>query len=323
MPADAPRSFTWMPGDGPDPKALRRMAEVFAKPKRPMGEDWFMGEKREMYPELLGDLEQLTDEQLTRPLEAIASGTSCFGPLEEWVEWYHYLLPRLLERRWSHVLSHPVELLITGFVTQHPDSKGSLPYASFREDALATLGHYIMSPDLWGAPDDEAPGFFSKWEGPTGIRGWDIVDGLLSGSMFFCMKYLSSDRVLPWFKSVMAISNLYWRAQVITWLVGAHSILTNEIKQPAQFPEDLHFSVGWEWSHTLRGDYSGDPNSISQPIPFLPAEARNAVLEVARGIDADILLEVFTSPKLDALTRETPDLPERFSELYGLGNRRG
>lgn len=323
MPKDVPRSFTWVPDKGPDPKALRRMAEVFARPKTPMGEDWFIGKKRQMYPELSGDLEHLAEGQLTRPLEAIASGTSCFGPLEEWVEWYHYLLPRLLKRHWKPPLSHPVELLVTGFVTQHPDSKGNLPYAHFRADALATLGQYIMSHDFWQVSDAEVPGFFNKWAGPTGIRGWDIVDGLLSGSLFFCIKYLPADSVGPWFKSVIAIPNIYWRAQVITWLVGAHPILTNQIGQPAQFSEDLHFSVDWDWSHTLDGNYSGDHDSSEEVIPFLPTEGRETILEVVRDINKEALLDVFNDPHLGAVLAEAPDLPGRFIEIYGSGGLMG
>ena len=169
------------------------------------------------------------------------------------MEWYHYLLPRLLKRHWKPLLSHPVELLVTGFVTQHPDSRGNLPYAHFRADALATLGQSIMSPDYWQVPYVEVPDFFNKWAGPTGVRGWDIVDGLLSGSLFFCTKYLPADAVAPWFKSVLAIPNIYWRAQLITWLVGAHPILTNQIGQPAQFPEDLHLIPSLIEPDSLRG----------------------------------------------------------------------
>ena len=170
-------SFCWMPGQGADAKALHRMSEAFRRPRRPMGEAWFMGEEREMYPELLGDLDQLSDEQLTVPLVEIASGTSSFGPMDEWTEWYHYLLPRLLERQWPRHIYHPAELLVTGFIAQHPDSKGGSPYASFRSDALATLGQYIMSQHFWQVAATDVPKCFNKWKGPSGICGWYRVGG--------------------------------------------------------------------------------------------------------------------------------------------------
>src|SRR5258708_25808974 len=81
MPKSSASSFLWVPGQGPDAVALDRMAKAFAKPKNPMGEAWFIGEVREMYPELLGDLDQLTDEQIYKPLEELARGISSFWQL--------------------------------------------------------------------------------------------------------------------------------------------------------------------------------------------------------------------------------------------------
>ncbi len=65
---------------------------------RTMGEAWFMGTEREMYPELLGDLNAVAIEDLQKPLGEIASGTSSFGPMEEWHSWFHYLLGQVLPR---------------------------------------------------------------------------------------------------------------------------------------------------------------------------------------------------------------------------------
>ena len=46
-----------------------------------MGEAWFLAPKREMYPELLGDLDCLTDEQIYRPLQQIATEENAFQRL--------------------------------------------------------------------------------------------------------------------------------------------------------------------------------------------------------------------------------------------------
>jgi hypothetical protein len=281
-----------------------------------MGEAWFMAPERQMYPELLSDLEALTDEQLERPLEEMAIGPSSFGQLPEWTEWYHYLLPRLLERRWRDVLHHPVEVLVTGFITQHPDSAGDWPYPEFNTDALATLGQYIMAPTFWSG-DEAVPRCFNKWKGPNGICGWYEADGLLSASLFFCAKYLPADRIEPWFQSVAAIPNKYWQAQLITWLVGAHPILTGGICQPAQFPEEGSFGVGWEWSHALSGNYSGDHELPLQMIPFLPPENRAAMVDAAREMRTDEFFgELLTDPQLESVAAETAGLPERFLQLY-------
>ena len=316
--------FRWVPGKGPDPAALARLTDAFPKPTKPMGEAWFMGEVRELYPELLGELDHLTDEQLHKPLEEIASGTSSFGPMDEWIEWYHYLLPRLLVRNWSWHLFQPAELLITGFVGQHPDSGGSLPYPTFRTDALATLGQYIMSPHFWSVKDSEVPKCFNKWKGPTGICGWYGADELMSASLFFCLKYLRVELVGPWFESTLSIRNKYWRAQLITWLTGAHPILTGVINHPAELAENAHFGVGWEWSHTLDGNYTGIYEPPIRLETFLPAENRHAVLEVARARETlELCEDVLTDPQLEAVTEETAGLLEYFLELYGTDTSNG
>ena len=317
MPGSSASPFCWVPGQGPDPAALARLAKAFPKPKKPMGEAWFMGEKRELYSELLGDLDPLTDEQLRRPLEEIASGNCSFGPLAEWIEWYHYLLPRLLVRNWGWHLFHPAELLVTGFIGQHPDSDGGLPYPAFRTDALATLGQFIMSPSFWLVSDSEVPRCLNKWKGPNGICGWYRVDGLMSASLFFCLKYLPAELVGPWFQSALSIPNKYWRAQLITWLVGAHPILTGEISQPAELREDARFDVGWEWSHSLDGHYTGNYESPIQLPTFIPAENRRTVLKIARTWETLELCAAFhTDPEMEAVAAETAGLQDYFQNLY-------
>lgn len=313
-------SFLWVPGNGPDPAALDRMTAAFPKPKKPMGEAWFMAPEREMYPELLGDLASLSDDQLERPLREIATGPPCFGQLDEWTEWYHYLLPRLLRRRWGRYLHHPVEVLITGFISQHPDSVGKLPYPDFRTDALGTLGKYIMSVDCWPSDELDVPRCFNKWRGPSGICGWYKAEGLLSASLFLCAKYLPSELVAPWFESVIAIPNKYWTAQIITWLTGAYAILSDEIGQPGDFPEHGAFGVGWEWSHVLKGNYSGSFDPPIRLVQFLPVENRTAVLEVAHRMEtAEFFEELLTDPEMEDVVSETAGMQERFQSLYGNG----
>src|SRR6516162_3044560 len=90
--------FVWLPGKGIDPAALERLKIHFKRPKEPMGEAWFMGERRRLFDNLQGDLSLLSTRDLQEPLEEIASGTSSFGPMAEWHSWYHYLLGQALPR---------------------------------------------------------------------------------------------------------------------------------------------------------------------------------------------------------------------------------
>jgi hypothetical protein len=310
-------SLVWIPGQGPDPDALHRMTAAFPKPARPMGEAWFMAPEREMYPQLLEELDAVQDGEIENALEEIASGTISFGRYDEWVGWYHYLLPRLVERRWSRSYYQQAELLFTAFMAQHPDADGDMPYPQFTADALATLGRYIMSAEFWPEGQLDAVRCLSKWTGPTGIAGWFDAGGLLSASLFFCMKYLPSDSVDDWFSSVITIPNRYWQVQILTWLVGAHSILSNEIQQPAEFPETSSFNITWSWSHVLRGDYrdtSGEP--IAQ-FQFLPDRNRESVLRIARRWEVEnFIIGFMTDPETQPVASEIIGMPERFFELY-------
>lgn len=317
MPESATHSFSWIPGQGPDRDALDRMVAEFPKPTKPMGEAWFMAQEREMYPRLLGDLDTLQDSEIEKALEEIASGTSSFGRYEEWVQWYHYLLPRLIERQWSRSYYNQAELLFTAFMTQHPDSDRDNPYPQFRIDALATLGRYIMSPTFWPDGKLDPVGCLSKWTGPTGIAGWFDTGGLLSASLFFCIKYLSPQDVEDWFGSVITIPDRYWQLQVITWLVGAHSILTDEIHNPAEFPETSSCGITWSWSHVLNGRYKDAADQPMVPVPFLPEHNRAIVLRLARGWEVEtFLMDFMTDPEAQPIASEITGIPERFLHLY-------
>lgn len=271
-----------------------------------MGEAWFMSPERKMYPRLSGDLDMLSDEELEEAIEQMATGSGSFGPFEEWTEWYHYLLPRLITRRWSRSFYDRAELLITAFVTQHPASDGSLPYSAFRTDALDTLGRYVMSSQFWLDAEGDAVQFPGTWQ-----------EGLFSASLFFCTKYLAKTEVEPWFRSVVAIPNGYWRLHIMAWLVGAHPLLSGAVGQPSEFPERGLPGIGWSWSHILDGNYSGIHRLSDQLISFLPAENREAILRVAGGEEVERLLEdMLTDPRQEAAVDEMADVPERFFELY-------
>lgn len=309
--------FRWIPGNGPNEDALNRMCGAFSKPRKPMGEAWFLAPERTMYPEMLGDLELLSDEDILEPLRDTI-GPTCFGPHAEWTEWFHYLLPRLLRRDWGRTVYHPVELIISAFMAQHPDSTGKTPYSEFTNDALLTLGQYIMSPHCWPDGVLHASRCLNKYRRVDGTFGWYGSDGLLSASIFFCLKYLPEDQVEPWFESVMAIPNPYWKAQVVVWLIGAHPLLTGAIEQPSQLPEIGPYEIGWDASYSLAGNYTGNFETPITLTPFLPEENREAALRVIQSLELSEFLEEWqTDPNLAELAAETAGAPDRFMDLYG------
>jgi hypothetical protein len=240
------KQFLWKPGAGMDPLALERLRAHFRKPAEPMGEAWFMGEQRRMFPKLLGDLGKLRAQDLQRPLEEIAGGICAFGLMEEWRAWYHYLLGVLLPRSHEAFVSYLLESLMTGFMAIYPNGIYREPYAGFRDDVLCTLGRCMMDGMCWNGPDIAIGKVLHRSnDNPNRVWGWWDASGDFTSSMFFCLKYLPAPSIEPWLHSVFDIPSPHWRAQVIVWLVGAHGILNNVIRWPSEFSMGLdHTSAG-------------------------------------------------------------------------------
>lgn len=282
-----------------------------------MGEAWFMSPERILYTDLLGDIASLVSDQIERPLEEIVSGLTCFGPYPEWQEWFDYLLPRVISRQLRVIVHDPVERLITAFMARHPDPGASPPYEVFLDDALATLGQYMMSPQRWSEGKFDAAITVNKVEWPSGLFGWFNCDGLLSASLFFCLKYLPAEKISDWFTSLLDIPNPYWKAQIIVWLVGAHPILVGAINQPSQFPEQGPCDISWDWSHALSGNYSGQHDGNVPEIAFLLEGNRRKLLAAVDAWNvAEFLEDWQTAPELNVLAGETVGIPDRFADLH-------
>lgn len=318
-PGGSQLSYVWTPGAGPDPVCLMRMQSYFDRPREPMGEAWFMGDERKMYTNLLDQPVQSFDvDELARPLEAIASGTSAFGPFREWQIWFHYLLPRIVPRSVEHSGRELQELLVTAFVTQYPSGLSSLPYPSFRRDALATLGSCIMDSSkwgkdgiqidrvLWGPPFREGAGW-----------GWWEASADLSSSLFFCLKYLDAEEIPRWMSSVFAIADPHWRAQILVWLVGSHRLLSGRADFLSEIEDDKP-RVGWSWSHCLSGNYTGNYEKPVQSIPFLSTQNKDAFWRAASELITPALFSSWWSSirTVDYVEAELAGIPASFEDLY-------
>ena len=284
--------FEWIPNEGSDQSVEMRMARNSPKPAEPMGEAWFMGESRRMYMELVGDLNRLSAEQVQRPLEEIASGVSCFGPMEEWADWYHYLLPRLLPRSYEEHIDYTLELLISCFVALHPDEdcvRG--PYDDFFDDVLMTLGMAMMNAERWnGRRVRIGNALHSSGVAASGYLLYNHVSGDLSASLFFCSKYLDVENFDNWLETVLRIDCPHWRAQLIVWFPAAEAVFAGKIEQPAGLGE--HSSIAWGHSHVLDGHYTGryeDENTI----PFLSERCRAKKYEVLKSRLSQVDLEAW------------------------------
>lgn len=313
------QQFTWRPGDGIDASALARIRSHFPRPTEPMGEAWFMSEKRKMFPELQQDLEALTAWELQVPLQEIASGTSAFGPLEEWRDWYHYLLAQLLPRSHDRFVSPLLELLITSFVALYPNGVLNPPYPQFQQDVLSTLGRSLMEPDCWDDGQIVVGSVLHRSNNnPNQVWCWWDASGDFSASLFLCLKYLPTPLVADWFHSVLSIDSPHWRAQVIVWLVGAHEMLRGLIEWPSQLTLEAYPAVHWDWSHCLGPDLATDESGTPPLSTMLSKESCAKVLEVVRGhFTEEIFLDWLESiSTVHYLQTELADIPATFERLY-------
>lgn len=320
---DEMKKFLWIPGAGVDQAALERLCEHFHKPSEPMGEAWFMGDERQMFPELLGDLDAVSAYDLQKPLIEIASGTSSFGPMREWHIWYHYLLGRLVPRSHEAHVSYLLESLLTGFMAIYPNGVYHEPYSGFREDVLLTLGRSIMDSECWNGSDIAIGNVLRRSNNnPRQVWIWWDASGDLSASLFFCLKYLPESAIEAWLRSVLDIQSPHWRAQVLVWLLGAHEILNGTVRWPSEFSMEARPYIGWEWSHCLRPELAGTDDSGSPPTEaFIAAENRAAALGMLRAyFTEDRFLEWMDGiSSVYYLETELQELPSAFESIYVRG----
>jgi hypothetical protein len=310
--------FIWKPGHGYSAEAAGRLTGHFKQPKELMGEAWFMGDKRKMYPELRGDLAAIKAADMQSVIREIYSGTTSFGQRPEWDEWYHYLLPRLIQRHREAWVDSLLEYLIGAFFALHPEALDDTPYRGFRHDCFETLGLCIMDPACWQEGRIRIGTFLHRGNNnPAKYWGWDKVSGDFSASAFFCAKYLHPQQIEQWLRSMLEISDPHWAAQVMVWLAGAHTVFTGEVLQPADFRSRPN--IEWGWSHSIRGNYWDGEKSTT--YDFLPTENRAEILRVLKN---ELNQEQFFAwldmiKPYPYLESELNELPSLFADVYRIG----
>lgn len=311
------RPFLWRPGESDDGAALARLRAAFPRPREPMGEAWFLSEERHLYRNLMGDLDQVDADEFCDALVETALGPSCFGPHAEWTDWYHYLLPRVLPRAHESIaFDDLLETLVTAFMAQHPDGVIAPRYPGFVRDVLDTLGSCPMDRVCWSDEGLDVALCLNKSRNVHGLFDWADASGTLSCSLFLCLKYLPPEAVPAWLRSVLSIDDPHWRAQATAWMVGVHGMLTGAITQPAEF-EGRSPEVTWEWSHCLKGNYTGDHARTARST-FLPEPNRVAAYATIREVMTEdaILAWIDSIAAYPDLAMEIADLPLEIGALY-------
>jgi hypothetical protein len=281
------KPFIWEPGIGPQESSIKRQKEHFSlRPKVPMGEAWFMSEERKLYTQLVKcESSVLPTDYLAQCTGEIGSGTSCFGHFQEWDDWFYYLLPYSIERP-DVLFSYPtlLEQLMSAFMVQNPVTIEE-EYDFYRADILASLPLCVMHPVWW------------KNEFRLGMPKAGVVagncayrcEGSVAISMFFCLKYLDSAEIVEWAASLFRIKDVYFIAQLVTWLAATSVMLEAAVlQQPAQFMKKSDNIVGWYGDWYITGNYTGDNSGAKGG--FITENNRQAFVKAAKENISEALM---------------------------------
>ena len=285
----------------------------------PMGEAWFMGERR-VFEWLRGDLSEFTLEQLRDPLEEIASGNSSFGPMDEWTVWYRYLLAQLIDRHAERSFDSLYQHLVTAFIAVHPRGIDE-PYPGFADDARQTLGLCLMDPVRWAGDRLAAPAPEDPFDGGRAAAfAWHVACGDFSAGMSFCAKYVEAAEFDAWLDSVFAIRCPLWTSQLYQWLLDAHPLLTGRVPNIGDLKFDASESVVWAGSHVLKGDFSGIYEPAPSPVPLLsPGRGQTIVDSARRHVTEEIYFSWLDAIKPYAYLEATVGYKaSEFAETFGI-----
>lgn len=270
-----------------------------------------MGERRLFTEFLRGDARQWPVHVIGSAVTSLASGPGCFGPLNEWTEWWHFLAPRLVPLidggRWAGIY----ESLVTAFMAQYPDERDQYPYGGFLEDTLATLGRVPMSAAGW------KDGALVEWGLVTSIQGTPAgpflyCGGAMSAALFLHLKYLDPEQIPQWLASVLAIKDPIWRAKLVMWLARSRDLLLASGSQPSVLKNEPSHGSGWEDCWCLCGSNpSPTVDSTQEVVPFL-SDARRQLFRTE-------LQCLLTCASLEALRSVWAEWERVRPDLYLIG----
>lgn len=251
-----------------------------------MGEAWFMSEERRMYGALLDDDTGRWLPDLDDALRDLASGPTSFGHMEEWSQWFPYLLPRVIPMIGPWDASDKYSTLASAVMVHCPSSDTDYYYPEFKHDLLATLGKALLGPEIWHERQ-LLRGKALQTIDHT-VDGYEFTaGGTFSAALFLVCKYLAPGSLFGWVASVTAFDDIFWRAKWVIWLSRGHSLLLHPNTQPADLPEGW-LDAGWTESWCVTGSAPKDSlDPTAQAMPFLNAE-RQRTLQAAIRDNLDV-----------------------------------
>ena len=183
-------AYKWVPGKALNTNSIERLKVLAPRPADVMGEAWFLGEQRRIFHELEGDPKDIPLSILQKIFGEIISGIRSFGAYDEWVEWTHYLVPRLVHRAHEHELGSLCEVLIGGVLQVSLGEETDERYEIYAKDILETLGQSLMVPENWENGKVRVGSMLHRSNrNPARYWGWDNASGDLSASIFLCLVF--------------------------------------------------------------------------------------------------------------------------------------
>lgn len=201
--------LTWVIGYELDNDKLMRMEANFPKPNKIPYVAWFMSGVE--YYENIEAYKTWARSDLSEYLFDTGSGITSFGRLKIWVNWFHYMLPFLIQKA-SQEYQH-IGDIFEFFERLYPHEIFE-EYLGFRNDIFDTFGKIIMQDYFWKDGDLIKPDWTKDLE--SWNPEWYEEDTLYS-SLEFCVKYLEEREISYWVKSFSNIEGKIWTIQIRYW----------------------------------------------------------------------------------------------------------
>lgn len=218
--------FRWIPHKGVDKDAVERMKQHFPRPTEAAHKAWFNSVEPWYFDELLAyPVSVLSTRQIVYYLDEVASGIENFGWRQDWADWFHYLLPYLVQRivQGEYLLTSTIAY----FMNLYPDEIVE-EYSGFRDDVLLTLAQCMMTTEFWADNDLS--------EERSGYEEWHGYSFPLHACLFFCLKYLHSDEISSWVASLAEIKGAFWQSEISHWVNGLNRFF-DYMEHPENVPD--------------------------------------------------------------------------------------
>lgn len=258
----------WIPGRGPDEELLRALASRYSKPRDPLGEAWFIGETRAIYHDInKAGAEAISNSRLSGYLETTLGGLMSFSETADWSQWYGHITTQILvSRRYleaRYFISQMQEgvFLLSFFNEAHPAHADQSRFA-------ALLAPILMEKTFWSGQS-----YIPFWTNHPKPSYWDPnwKETSISRSLFLAWRYLQPEAIHPWFKSVLVIPDLRWRACLIAWLVQLQPIFASGsatisfsllMVEPRKWPEFGNLFIPFKYHSRSDEAYLVTPENV-------------------------------------------------------------